>query len=239
MTDDVKTDDDLTLDENVISIKAHTDKFLQLFSKKDDSSKTIGNEAIASQLSSMLDGQLLPQFFLQAIERFGAPKVDSVTRKICHQMKTSKISNLAAYFNKAILAEDLSEKTSLWTQNRPSSPIHSLNRNQNLSGTQNNDFSGGFSNLNAIDELKREHHWSLAENQAFYRRLSQDNRQPIVNEVAKKWFYLLEHAKIVDVDLLSDGFIHHNLFLPFAQVLNDIRLEQAAHSLRSRIWNES
>lgn len=242
MSDDDKPRDDSTLDEKIISIKTHAETFLRRFSNKDDSyktSKAVGNQTIAAQLSVMLDGELLPQYLIQAIERFGAPKVDAVVRRIVQQMETSKISNLAAYFNKAMLTEHQSEKTSLSNQNQPSSGIDSLDRNSNLSGNKNSSFSRGVSNSNAIDDLKKEHYWPLAWNKNFYRRLSRSNRQDIIDQVANKWFYLHEHAKHFEIDLLGSEFTDHNLFIPFSEILNNIRLEQAAHPLRSRIWNES
>lgn len=242
MSDDVIPPDTSTLDEKIISIKAHTDKFLQRFSNAHapaTTSKAVGNETIARQLCLLLDNELDSDYMLAAIELHGAPKVDAAVRLVAQKLKTSKIANLGAFLGKAIREDWAGEKTSRIEQKRPSSGYQSPVGNSNPSGIKNNDFSGGVSNLNAIEELKKEHHWSLAENQAFYRRLSRDSRQPIVNDVTKKWFYLPVHAKNMDADLLGSEFTDHNLFIPFSEILNNIRLEQAAHSLRSKIWNES
>jgi hypothetical protein len=236
--DNTTEDDNKPLVEKK-SLVTHAENFLRRFRNEDNSYKTIGNDVIAKQLSDMVDGQLLPQFFLQAMERFGAPTVDSVVHKICQQMKTSKISNLASYFNKAISQEDFDNKMSKIEQKEPSWSSSATDRRQSFQDRQNTGSSPGIGNSNSIDSLKKENYWPLTWNKNFYRRLSRDNRQPIVNDVAHKWPYLLEHAKQMKIDLLSDEFIDDALFKTASEIINAIRFEIAAHPLRSTLWNDS
>jgi hypothetical protein len=202
-------------------------------------SKAIGNEEIAKHLSEMLGNKLSPDRILKAIQHYGAPKVDRSVRYAAQKLKTQNFDNLAGFLHQVIERDQSLEKTLPRPEKEPSWPRNSPNRNLSASGNPKNHFSQDFSNSSSIDDLKRKSHWSIPENKAFFQRLSPDNRKLIVDDVCRKWWFLLEYAKHLKLDLTSDSFIDHVLFKPFSGVLNNIRFEQAAFSLRSKIWNES
>lgn len=217
--------------------------------KNDLSNSAYGQDQLLGTLVELLQERITSEQLIQLIQNYGVSKVDSACRFVAANRRVENIANLDVYLDKAIREDWSSQKTSPRPQKQPYTSNPNQKVNQDSYWTQETDKKPVVGHENEIDRLRRLNYWSLEENKTWYLGLSQALREKTLEDVLRKWPWLIHaHHKSQDWErlgqnltrsfILSNDFIDNLWFKQFASVVNDLRLEEAAHSLRSRIWAE-
>lgn len=177
-----------------------------------------------------LRGKITIDKVMDLVQTYGLHRTLSAVQYV-KSMDIEKFYNLGGYLNKVILEGYGDKKTSRIDQNRPSSGYHGLGE-----GSQpvNNTLTEG-SHFNDIHTIRDKAVWSLEANRKWFSGMTIENQQLVLEDVLRKWPALTHLATHEGIDIGSPTFVAQGLFLGVSDVINELRYEDMAKHLRSRI----